>query len=181
MYSIGAKMMRLWQVTSRAVRLAMIAVTMAIVVPAAYGQQAQAPSSGAMDAAKELITVTGATQLFNPLIAGVIEQARLLYLQQDPGLSNDLNEIATKMRTDLQPRFVQASNEVARLYATHFTEQELKEILAFYKSPTGKKLLSEQAIVIDNSMKFAQDWANKLSEEVVSAMRDELKKKGHAL
>jgi hypothetical protein len=30
-------------------------------------------------------------------------------------------------------------------------------------------------------MKFAQDWANKLSDQVVVKMRDELKKRGHTL
>ena len=28
-------------------------------------------------------------------------------------------------------------------------------------------------------MKYAQDWASKLSEEVTAEMRDEMKKKGH--
>jgi hypothetical protein len=67
------------------------------------------------------------------------------------------------------------------LYATSFSEQELKEILAFYKTPSGKKLLTEQPKMVDDSMKFAQDWANKLSDQVVAKMRDELKKRGHAL
>ena len=57
---------------------------------------------------------------------------------------------------------------MAKLYATHFTEQELKDILAFYKSPVGKKLLAQQPNVVEASMKFAQDWANKLSDEVIS-------------
>jgi hypothetical protein len=30
-------------------------------------------------------------------------------------------------------------------------------------------------------MKFAQDWANKLSDEVVAKMREELKKRGHPM
>jgi hypothetical protein len=30
-------------------------------------------------------------------------------------------------------------------------------------------------------MKFAQDWATKLSDQVIAKMRDELKKRGHAL
>ena len=111
----------------------------------------------------------------------MIEQAKILYLQQDPALAKDLNEIAAKMRTDLSPRFSELTNEVATLYASHFTEDELKQILKFYQSPVGKKLLSQQTIVVDASMKFAQTWANKLSDEVVAKMRDELKKKGHAL
>ena len=51
----------------------------------------------------------------------------------------------------------------------------------FTKLRLGKKLLTEQPRVVDSSMKFAQDWANKLSDLVVAKMRDELKKRGHAL
>ena len=91
-----------------------------------------------------MITTTGATALFNPLIAGVVEQAKLLYLQQNPGLAKDLNDIASKMRTDLAPRFDEIADEVAQLYAVNFSEQELKDILAFYKSPAGKKVLQQQ-------------------------------------
>jgi hypothetical protein len=31
------------------------------------------------------------------------------------------------------------------------------------------------------SLKFAQDWATALSDQVVGKMREELKKRGHAL
>ena len=70
---------------------------------------------------------------------------------------------------------------MALLYATHFTEPELKAILVFYQSPVGKKLLVEQPTVVDASMRFAQDWANKLSDQVIAKMREELKKRGHNL
>lgn len=162
----------------RAVRPAAIAVALVAANPVVHAQQ---PSAASMLVAKQLITVTGATTLFNPLIAGVVEQAKLLYLQQNPGLAKDLNEIAAKMRKDLQPRFAEVTNQIAKLYATHFTEQELKAILAFYRSPAGKKMLVQQPIVVDASMKFAQDWANKLSEQVTAKMRDELRKRGHDL
>jgi hypothetical protein len=159
-------------------RAAGLAIFLAAASPAAYAQQA---TPGGIATAKELISITGSMNIFQPLIPGVIEQAKLLFLQQDPGLAKDLNEIATKMRQELAPRLNEIDEQVARLYATHFTEAELKEILAFYKSPTGKKMISQQPIVVDTSMKFAQDWATKLSDEVVSKMRAELKKKGHNL
>jgi hypothetical protein len=161
-----------------AARWAALGVTLMICGPLAHAQQ---PSPAALASAKELITITGATSLFNPLIVGVVEQAKVLYLQQNPALAKDLNDISTRMRTDLQPRFTELTDEVARLYAASFTEQELKDILAFYKTTAGKKLLLEQPRVVDSSMKFAQDWANKLSDQVVAKMRDELKKRGHAL
>jgi hypothetical protein len=170
--------MSIIQAIKRTSQLAAFAAALVAFGPAAHSQQ---PSAAAMATAKELVTITGSTTLFNPLIAGVVEQAKLLYLQQNPGLAKDLNEITEKMRNDLQPRFAELTNEIAKEYATRFTEPELKTILAFYASPAGKKLLDQQPNVVDASMKFAQEWANKLSDEVVAKMRDELKKRGHAL
>ena len=158
-------------------RVAAVAVALMAVGPAAQGQQ---PSAAAMTTAKQLIAATAATTVFTPLIAGVVEQAKLLYLQQNPALAKDLNEIAEKMRADLAPRFAELSDEMAKLYAIRFTDQELKAILVFYQSPVGKKLLDQQPNVVDDSMKFAQDWANKLSDQVIAQMRDELKKRGLA-
>lgn len=166
------------QAIKRAARPAAVAIALVAFSPVAHSQQ---PSAASIATAKELANITGSTALFTPLIAGVVEQAKLLYLQQNPGLAKDLNEISTKLRTDLTPRFSELTDEVARLYASNFTEQELKDILAFYKSPVGKKVLANQPKVVDASMKFAQAWANKLSDEVIGKMREELKKKGHNL
>jgi hypothetical protein len=156
------------------------AAAFAVCLAFAGSAWAQQPSPAAMATAKEVVTLTGSTAVFTPIVAGVVEQAKILFLQQNPALARDLNEIATKLRTDLQPRVSEISDEVAKLYATAFTEQELKDILAFYKSPAGKKLLDQQPHVVDNSMKFAQTWGNALSEEVIGKMREELKKRGHA-
>ena len=170
--------MSIIQAIKRITRLAAVAVALVAFGPAAHSQQA---SAAAMATAKELIASTGAAAVFNPLISGVVEQAKLLFLQQNPALVNDLNEIANQMRTDLAPRFVDLTDEMARLYATHFTDQELKAILVFYQSPVGKKLLAQQPTVVDDSMRFAQDWANKLSDQVIAKMREELKKRGHPM
>jgi len=170
--------MSIIQAMQRAARPAAMAIALAGFIPAAHAQQ---PSAASIQVAKQLIAATGATAVFNPLIAGVVEQAKILFLQQNPALAKDLNEVAAKIRTDLQPRFSEISDEVAKLYAANFTEQELKDVLAFYQSPSGKKLLTTQPKVIDASMGFAGDWANKLSDEVIAKMRDEMKKRGHPL
>jgi len=142
---------------------------------------AQQASVAAIQTAKEVVKVTGATALFTPLIPGVVEQAKNLFLQQNPALSKDLNEIAVQMRADLAPRLEELNIEVAKLYAAHFTEAELKDLLAFYKTPVGMKLISEQPKVGEEGLRFAQDWANQLSDQVIGRMREELKKRGHAL
>ncbi len=109
----------------------------------------------------------------------MIEQAKNLFLRTNPGLTKDLNEVATKMRTDYAARNVELRDQVVKIYASHFTEQELKEALAFYKSAVGRKLIEHEPKILEKSMSDVQAWANKLSEEVVSKMRAEMKKKGH--
>jgi hypothetical protein len=165
---------------NRTLSIGALVVGLALTAPAGFAQGAK-PSAAALATAKQLVAVTGATTLFSPLIAGVVEQSKLLYMQQNPMLQKDLNEIAAQLRTELAPKFAEVNDEVAREYATHFTEQELKDILAFYQTPAGKKLLQEQPQVVNESMKFAQDWANKLSVEVTNKMREELKKRGHPM
>ncbi|HYC15831.1 MAG TPA: DUF2059 domain-containing protein [Pseudolabrys sp.] len=170
--------MSITEVIKGAFRSGAIAVTLFALNPSANAQQA---TPAAIQTAKEIVNVTGAMALFNPLIPGVVEQAKNLFLQQDPSLSKDLNEITAKMRADLAPRFDELTSEVAKLYANHFTEAELKELLAFYKTPVGTKLINEQPKVGDEGLKFAQTWANNLSDEIIIKMRDELKKRGHTL
>ena len=169
--------MTFMQTTRRALQLALVGAALASSLPA----MAAPPTPAALATAGEIVKLTGATSLFTTLIPGVIEQSKILFLQQNPGLAGDLNVIATKIRADLAPRLSELSAEVAKIYAERFTEQELKDLLAFYNSPVGKKFIVEQANVVNSSLKFAQDWANKLSDEVTVKMREELKKKGHAL
>src|SRR5215469_6763387 len=134
---------------------------------------AQQPSPSAIATAK------GATALYSPLVSGVIERTKSVFLQTNPMLSKDLNEVAAKLHGEYGARSAELVNEVAKLYASRFTEQELKDTLAFYKSPLGRKLIVEEPAILDQSMKTAQTWAENLSQEVIAKMRAEMKKRGH--
>jgi hypothetical protein len=161
-------------------RLARAALMTAMLVSAG-AVQAQQPSDTATATAKEIIALKGAATVYEVVVPGVIEQVKNLFLQTNPMLSKDLNEVAAKLRQDYAPRRSEILDEVSRLYASRFTEQELKDALAFYKTPLGKKLVEEEPRILDQSMNIAQNWGNKLSEEVISKMRTEMKKKGHEL
>jgi uncharacterized protein len=142
---------------------------------------AQEPSAAAIAAAKEVITIKGAVALYQPLVPGVIEQAKTVFLQIHPTLGKELNEVAAKLRSEYAARGEEVINDVAKLYASRFTEQELKDTLAFYKSPLGRKLLAEEPAILDQSMRNAQTWANRLSDEVIGKIRAEMKKRGHEI
>jgi uncharacterized protein len=140
-----------------------------------------APTAGAVELAKQIILIKGGSNMFDPIIPGVIETAKNNFLPTNPGLSKDLNDVALLLRKEFEPRRVEIINEVARAYAERFSEQELRELLTFYKSPLGQKVVIEEPRALDAGMTRAQDWANNFSETVMSRMRAEMKKRGHDL
>lgn len=139
----------------------------------------QKPTPAQIALANELFDIRGSMTLFEALIPGVVEQSKNTLLQMNPNLFKDLNDVANDLRKEYAPRFASLRTELATIYASRFTEQELKDTIAFFKSPLGKKLLTEDQNFVDRSMSAAQSWAIKLNEEVLVRFRAELKKKGH--
>lgn len=149
--------------------------------PAAAAAPAGQPKSSptAMLLAKELIDLKGAASAYDPLVNGVIEYHKNFYLQTNPTLQRDLNQVAQKLADDLSPRKAEMQQELTRIYAAHFTEQELKDALAFYKTPLGKKLIAEEPKALEESMKAADDWSRQFATEVDAKFRAEMQKRGH--
>lgn len=162
------------------VRLAAAGITALLVATAPATQvRAQQPSQNALSLANEILDIKGSMNIFEAIIPGVIEKSKNTMLQVNPNLFKDLNDVANDLRKEYAPKLASLRTEVAKIYASRFTEQELKDTLAFYKSPLGKKILTEEVTFVDRSMSAAQDWAIKLNEEVLVRFRTEMKKKGH--
>jgi len=169
-------MARFFVPTARAVALGV-----ALAAAAVAAQAQQQPSPAALASARELMELKGVQNLVTPVVVGVIEQTTGGILQTNPGLSKDLSEVGTQLRTEYQQRTGEVTNEIVRLYAQKFTEQELKEAVTFYKSPTGKKVLAEEPKILDETYARVQQWANRLQGEVMTRVRAEMKKRGHNL
>lgn len=167
--------------TLRSIAGLAVAAAVAMGAMAANPAGAQEPSAGAVASAKELISLKGGNAMFDNLIPGVVESVKNSLVPTNPNLMRELNEVAAQLRQELGGRRAELTTEVAKIYANHFSEQELKDILAFYRTPLGQKLLKEEPASLDESLRRAQDWANNLSEEVMTRFRVEMKKKGHIL
>jgi uncharacterized protein len=168
-------MARFFVPTARAVVLGLA------LAAAAISAQAQQPSAATLASARELMEIKGVKNLVEPVVVGVVQQTTGTILQTNPGLSKDLDEVSAQLRTEYQPRIAEMTNEIVKLYAARFTEQELKEAVAFYKTPTGKKILTEEPRILDETYARIQQWANRLQEEVMTRVRAEMKKRGHNL
>jgi hypothetical protein len=157
------------------------AVTCLAITCLSTAAPAQEPSAGALAAARDMLAVKGGAAFFDPVVPGVIESVKNSFVPTNPQLYRELTDVAAFLRKDYEPKRVELLGNVTRIFAQHFTEQELKDMTAFYKTPLGQKMLKEEPAAIEQSLKTTQDWANNFSEVVTARFRVEMQKKGHKL
>ena len=162
------------------VRIA-LAVVLACPLFAGVALAQPAPSAAAVATAREVVEVKGGSAMFDPVIVSVIEQTKGALLQTNPQLAKDLNDVGTQLRNEFAPRREELLAQAAKFYAARFSEQELKEMATFYKSPLGKKMIVQEPLVLDEAFNYVQQWAPRVGEEVMNRFRAEMKKKGHNL
>jgi hypothetical protein len=143
--------------------------------------RAQEPSAAAVALARDVIVTKGGDTLADPLVRGVIESVKNSFVPTNPNLSRELNEVATTIQKELVGKRDDVLNEFARAYAAHFTEQELKDLLLFYKTPLGKKFAKEEPAAIEDGLRRAQQWGDSFADVVMTRFRGEMQKKGHPL
>ncbi len=59
------------------------------------------------------------------------------------------------------------------IYASHFTLTEINQIIAFYSTPTGKKVIQEMPSVLQESMAAGQQWGRVVGERIVAQLERE--------
>ncbi len=144
---------------------------------------AAAQTSTQMVAARQLVEVSGAVAVYEGFPVSILEQAagRLVVTNQDPKFRAALVEVVTALRPEFANRKAEMIEQTAAIYATRFTEAELKEITAFYATPTGKKLVAELPKVAEATLFKIREIGDKISTEVTSRLREEMKKRGFAI
>jgi hypothetical protein len=68
--------------------------------------------------------------------------------------------------------------EIANVYAGEYSEDELKQIIAFYKSPVGQKYLDMGPRLTQRAAALGQTWQQKNEQAAQSVAVQEMKKRG---
>jgi hypothetical protein len=152
----------------------------------AAAQQKAAPAQntlppGAIAAAKEILILKNASAVYQGAVVATIQNVKVALMQSNLNLQKDIEEISLKLARDLSGRESEIGDGMAQIYATNFTEQELKDLLTFYRSPLGKKSLEQEPKSIEASLNFMRNWGEDLAQEINERFRDEMKKRGKDL
>jgi hypothetical protein len=153
------------------------AIACLALVQAAQAQQQ--PSAAAVTLATQLLELKGGISAYDPAIDGVVIHHKGVLLQINSNLGKDINDVEQLMRKEGAARREELHKEIALGYASAFTEQELKDMITFYKTPLGKKMIEQEPKAGEQSTKRAQLWIDKYAETVIEKMRAEMRKRGH--
>ena len=153
--------------------------------PAHAQQKAPAPAPSlkpgtpaAIAAAKEILVMKNASAMYQAAVPNLVEQTKNTLMQSNLNLQRDLNEVAVIVAKNLAGREKEIGEGMAQIYANEFTEQELKDLVTFYKSPLGQKLLVTEPRAIQFSMSYMNQWAQNFAEVINGQFRAEMKKRG---
>ena len=172
------RLARMLSAASLALGLAVAGVpAVAQQAPAAPPPLKQAPPA-AIAAAKEILAMKNAAAMYASAVPNIVEQTKNQLLQSNLNYQKDLNEVAVVVAQKLAGREKEIGEGMAKIYANEFTEQELKDLVAFYKSPLGQKLISTEPRAIQFSMSYINQWAQVFAETVNGEFRAEMRKRG---
>src|SRR5260370_21835946 len=146
------------------------------------GARSQPPlkqaSAAAIAAAKEILAMKNASAMYANAVPNIVEQTKNQLMQSNLNYQKDLNEVAVIVAQKLAGREKEIGDGMAKVYASEFSEQELKDLVTFYKSPLGQKLLSTDPRAIQFSMSYMNQWAQQFGETVNGEFRAEMRKRG---
>jgi hypothetical protein len=159
-----------------------LGLVLALAGPAAAQQQpapALKPGTPAcMAGAREILAMKNAAAMFAGAVPGIVQQTKQSLLQANLNYQKDLEEVAVVVAQGFAGKEKEIGEGMAQIYCNEFSEQEIKDLVTFYKSTLGQKLLTAEPRAIQMSMSYMQQWAQVFSETVNAQFRAEMRKRG---
>src|SRR6267142_1234396 len=138
-----------------------------------------AAPSNSMDATKEtdirsLMELVGARDMVQDGASNAIEQSREKLLATVP--NNDKGQaFVNAFAASYQKKFDvdQVTEQLARIYDKHFTEDEIKGLLQFYGSPLGQKVAAEMPKIGREIQAATRAASNKSAKEALAELKQQ--------
>jgi len=155
-------------------------------VPPAVKPASPAPNAGnaqptpqQMSLARDVVLYSGIARSFEGVVPQYLNQIGTNLTRTRPELIRDLNVVMEQLKPEFDKRVDEMIDNAARIYAAHLNEQQLKDAAAFFKSPAGVAYVQAQPAMMNDLFPAMQSWQKQMSEDMVTRIRAEMKKKGH--
>ena len=83
------------------------------------------------------------------------------YKQNNPQISSEYWDNASK-----HVDYDELVQKLIPVYSKHFTEQEIVDLLKFYNTSTGKKMIEKTPTILEESMEIGRKWGIELAQKI---------------
>jgi hypothetical protein len=130
---------------------------------------------------EHLLELSGASQMAVQA-ATMISSQILDQLRSNPSVPSRAIDVA-KQVLDEEFRKAFAAPDglmagIVRIYAKHFTSEDVKALVAFYETDIGKKLVATMPVLMQESMDVAQQWSTRETPRIGRVLGERLRKEG---
>lgn len=140
-----------------------------------------APTPAQLSLARDVVVNSGIASSFQVVIPQYLDQIGLTLSRTRPELITDLNSVLANIKVDFDKKVEEMIDTAARLYAERLSQKELEDTANFFKSASGRKYVGSQPILMNDMFVALQAWSQKISVDMMTRVREEMRKKGHEL
>jgi hypothetical protein len=140
-----------------------------------------APTPAQIALARAVVVDSGISSSFQLIIPQYLEQIALSVTRTRPELVADLNVALADIKPEFDKKVDEMIDSAAQLYARRLTHKELEDVSAFFKSSSGRRFVGSQPVLMNDMFVAMQAWSQKISVDMMSRVREEMRKKGHEL
>lgn len=152
-----------------------------VMLSAPASAQVAQPDAAQLGLARDMLVAMKAADNFEAVIPTVMNAIKPVVTKGDAKIGRDWDEIAPMMQQELASMKTQMIEEVSLIYARAFTADELKQFVAFYKTPAGMKLAAQTPLLAQQTMAAGQRFGQQAAGRIAERMKEELRKRGNPL
>lgn len=158
--------------------LAVAALALSVTSFAALPVAAQELTPEHLAVARKYVDLTDNAGIYETaLIETAVETMRTI-MTQNPDIADPVDKAITTTLDFYKGKKGDLLDQFARVYALNLTMEELEEVVAFYESPTGKKLAAANSTLNDSLQTVMGVFEANLKTEFFAKVRAELKAAG---
>jgi uncharacterized protein len=129
-------------------------------------------------AALDMMEAAEVSKAMEAILPGVFEMMKDAFLQQYQGRDEIVSAVFDEVLVRFADRQTEVISEIAAIYASEFSVEDLQAQAAYYRSPVGRRMVERQVFVQQQSMAIGQEWGARIAREVVGEVTRGLRERG---
>ena len=129
--------------------------------------------AGRLALARQVVEVAHAGDNMRAVMPVMVQQMRMLLKQQGNTDASQVDLYITRFQQKFETEIPGFTDLVAKVYAREFSDADLTDLLAFYRTTAGQHLLAKQPEIAKGMLTVGQQWGQSIAQEVLAEIQKE--------